>query len=84
MSFHWKIPKLAVGQTEDYNISLKISDGIIKDTTATAKLEIISDEITSPIIIKSGIAVSGEKPFTSGYIPICGNSLSRAESIGKL
>ncbi|MCL4376994.1 MAG: polysaccharide deacetylase family protein [Actinobacteria bacterium] len=66
----WNIPKLAVGKTASFNTSLKISDNITKDTTATARLQISSDEITGPVIITSGIAVSGEKPFTSGYIPI--------------
>ena len=66
----WKIPKLGVGQTASFNTSLKISDNITKDTTAAARLEISSDEITIPLIINSGIAVSGEKPFTRNYIPI--------------
>ena len=66
----WNIPKLAIGQTASFNTSLRIVDNITKDTNATVKLNISSDEISNATGSSAKILVSGERPFTSGLIPI--------------
>ena len=66
----WNIPKLAIGKTAIFNTSLRIVDNITKDTNATLQLNISSDEISSIVASSAKILVSGERPFTSGLIPI--------------
>jgi peptidoglycan/xylan/chitin deacetylase (PgdA/CDA1 family) len=66
----WDIPKLAIGQTASFNTSLRIVENITKDTYATLKLNISSDETSSATGSSAKILVSGERPFTSGLIPI--------------
>jgi peptidoglycan/xylan/chitin deacetylase (PgdA/CDA1 family) len=66
----WNIPKLAIGQTASFNTSLRIVENITKDTYATVKLNISSDETSSAAGSSAKILVSGERPFTSGLIPI--------------
>jgi peptidoglycan/xylan/chitin deacetylase (PgdA/CDA1 family) len=66
----WNIPKLGIGQTASFNTSLRIVENITKDTNATVKLNISSDETSDTTVSSAKILVSGERPFTSGLIPI--------------
>ncbi|MCL4417310.1 MAG: polysaccharide deacetylase family protein [Actinobacteria bacterium] len=67
---HWNIAKLAIGQTASFHSSLKIIEGVIKDTYATLRLDIASDEISVFSTANSKVLVSGERPFTRNQIPI--------------
>ncbi len=67
---HWKIAKLAIGETATFHSSLRIIEGIVKDTYATAYLNIASDEISVSSTASSKVLVSGERPFTRNQIPI--------------
>jgi len=67
---HWKIAKLAIGQTTTFHSSLRIIEGIIKDTYATCHLGVASDEISTFATANSKVLVSGERPFTRNQIPI--------------
>lgn len=67
---HWKIAKLAIGETATFHSSLRIIEGIIKDTYATCRLNIASDEISTISTANSKVLVSGERPFTRNQIPI--------------
>lgn len=69
---NWKISKLEAGAEVEFNCSLKIVDGITKDSNAYCNLSISSDE---GIDFKTGnfvIKVTGAKPFTGYAIPIIG------------
>ena len=68
----WNIEKLKVGETISFNSSLKIVDGITKDSYASCYLKISSEEIEPFVSKKYSILVSGERPFTRNYIPIVG------------
>ncbi|MCL5070913.1 MAG: polysaccharide deacetylase family protein [Actinobacteria bacterium] len=67
---HWNIAKLAIGETATFHSSLRIIEGIIKDTYATLRLDIASDEISTFSTANSKVLVSGERPFTRNQIPI--------------
>jgi peptidoglycan/xylan/chitin deacetylase (PgdA/CDA1 family) len=67
---HWNIAKLAIGQTATFYSSLRIIEGIIKDTYATCHLGVASDEISTFSTADSRVLVSGERPFTRNQIPI--------------
>ena len=67
---HWNIAKLAIGQTATFHSSLRIIEGIIKDTYATCRLGVASDEISTFATANSKVLVSGERPFTRNQIPI--------------
>ncbi len=66
----WKIAKLAIGENATFKASLKIIEGVVKDTYASCFLEISSDETEAVQTGNAKILVSGEKPFTRGVIPI--------------
>lgn len=67
---HWKIAKLAIGETATFHSSLRIIEGIIKDTYATCHLGVASDEISTFATANSKVLVSGERPFTRNQIPV--------------
>ncbi len=66
----YNITELGIGEAATFQASLKIADGIIKDTNVGCYLQVSSDEIGQIQTGDSSILVSGEKPFTSGLIPI--------------
>jgi len=66
----WKIEKLEVGGTVSFQTSVRVADGITKDTNASTYLEIESDEVEAIQTGKASIMVSGERPFTRNVIPI--------------
>jgi len=66
----WKIDNLSVGEVREFRSSLKIVDGITKDSYASCKLSMASDEIESYVSSSYSVLVSGAKPFTRNYIPI--------------
>ena len=66
----WKIAKLAIGENATFKASLKIIEGVVKDTYASCSLKISSDETEAIQTGNSKILVSGEKPFTRNVIPI--------------
>ena len=66
----WKIAKLAIGGNATFKASLKIIEGVVKDTYASCLLKISSDETEAIQTGNSKILVSGEKPFTRNVIPI--------------
>jgi peptidoglycan/xylan/chitin deacetylase (PgdA/CDA1 family) len=66
----WKIAKLAIGENATFKASLKIIEGVVKDTYASCSLKISSDETDAIQTGNSKILVSGEKPFTRNVIPI--------------
>jgi len=67
---HWDIAKLAIGQTATFHSSLRIIEGIVKDSYAACHMNIESDEISAFSTADSKILISGEKPFTRNQIPI--------------
>jgi peptidoglycan/xylan/chitin deacetylase (PgdA/CDA1 family) len=66
----WKIAKLAIGENATFKASLKIIEGVVKDTYANCSLKISSDETETIQTGDAKILVSGEKPFTRNVIPI--------------
>jgi peptidoglycan/xylan/chitin deacetylase (PgdA/CDA1 family) len=66
----WNISKLDIGQTATFNTSLKVSEGIIKDSYVSCYLNISSDETGSLKGPGVKLLVTGAKPFTRNYIPI--------------
>ena len=66
----YNIAELGVGETASFQASLKIAEGIVKDTNVGCYLQVSSDEVGQIQVGDSSILVSGEKPFTSGLIPI--------------
>jgi peptidoglycan/xylan/chitin deacetylase (PgdA/CDA1 family) len=66
----WKVAKLAIGENATFKASLKIIEGVVKDTYASCSLKISSDETDAIGTGNSKILVSGEKPFTRNVIPI--------------
>ncbi|MBM3705968.1 MAG: hypothetical protein FJW66_05525, partial [Actinobacteria bacterium] len=66
----WEIAKLEKGQSASFQASLKIIEGIVKDTNAGVTLRVSSEGISEAEVGKSSVLVSGERPFTRGVIPI--------------
>jgi peptidoglycan/xylan/chitin deacetylase (PgdA/CDA1 family) len=66
----WKIAKLAIGENATFKASLKIIEGVVKDTYASCSLKVSSDETEAIQTGNSKILISGEKPFTRNVIPI--------------
>lgn len=66
----WNINKLDIGQTATLNTSLKVAEGIIKDSYISCYLNISSDETGSLKGPGVKLLVTGAKPFTRNYIPI--------------
>jgi peptidoglycan/xylan/chitin deacetylase (PgdA/CDA1 family) len=66
----WKIAKLAIGENATFKASLKIIEGVVKDTYASCSLNVSSDETEAIQTGNSKILVSGERPFTRNVIPI--------------
>ena len=66
----WKVAKLAIGENATFKASLKIIEGVVKDTYANCSLKISSDETDAIDTGNAKILVSGEKPFTRNVIPI--------------
>jgi peptidoglycan/xylan/chitin deacetylase (PgdA/CDA1 family) len=66
----WNIAKLAIGEVTTFKTSLKIIEGVVKDTYASCFLNISSDTTAEMQAGNSQILVSGERPFTRNVIPI--------------
>jgi peptidoglycan/xylan/chitin deacetylase (PgdA/CDA1 family) len=66
----WKVAKLAIGENATFKASLKIIEGVVKDTYASCSLKVSSDETDAIETGNAKILVSGEKPFTRNVIPI--------------
>ena len=66
----WKIAKLAIGENATFKASLKIIEGVVKDTYASCSLKVTSDETGAIQAGSAKILVTGEKPFTRNVIPI--------------
>jgi len=66
----WEIEYLGVGEVREFSSSLRIVDGITKDSYASCNLSMASDEIESYVSSSYSVLVSGSKPFTRNYIPI--------------
>ncbi|MBM3712309.1 MAG: hypothetical protein FJW56_02545 [Actinobacteria bacterium] len=66
----WKIEKLEVGKGASFQTSVRVADGITKDTHASSYIDILSDEIEAIQTGKASILISGERPFTRNVIPI--------------
>lgn len=69
-SLSWEIESLDVNETVNFNSLLKVVDGVSKDSYASCKLEIASDELDPQIVFNSSLLISGSRPFTRNYIPI--------------
>ncbi|OQA21774.1 MAG: Poly-beta-1,6-N-acetyl-D-glucosamine N-deacetylase precursor [Actinobacteria bacterium ADurb.Bin346] len=66
----WNVAKLAIGEVATFKTSLKIIEGVVKDTYADCHLNISSDQTEEIQAGSSRILISGEKPFTRNVIPI--------------
>ena len=66
----WKIEKLEVGQTATFQSSIRVVEGITKDTNTSTYLDIASDEVGAIQTGEASVLVSGERPFIRNVIPI--------------
>ena len=68
----WEVNQLEAGAQVTFNCSLKIAEGITKDSNAYSNISISSDEGVNFTSGNYTIKVTGAKPFTRYVIPIVG------------